>query len=47
VRRRQWSLNPKGGVPTIDIDGEVLIGFGAEHMQEALRRAAERRTRKF
>ena len=34
ARRRQSSLNPKGGVPTIDIDGEVMIGFGAEHMQE-------------
>jgi glutaredoxin len=47
ARRMQLSLNPKGGVPTIDIDGEVMIGFGAPHMQAALRRAAERRARKF
>jgi len=47
ARHRQLSLNPKGGVPTIDIDGEVMIGFGAEHMQEVLRRAAERRARRF
>jgi len=47
ARRVQLSLNPKGGVPTIDIDGEVMIGFGAEHLQAALRRAAERRARKF
>jgi glutaredoxin len=47
ARRRQLSLNPKGGVPTIDVDGEVMIGFGPEHMQEILRRAAERRARKF
>ncbi|HMI85600.1 MAG TPA: glutaredoxin domain-containing protein [Polyangiaceae bacterium] len=47
ARRTQLALNPKGGVPTIDIDGEVLIGFGAPHMQGALRRAAERRARNF
>jgi glutaredoxin len=47
ARLRQLSLNPKGGVPTIDVDGEVMIGFGPEHMQEVLRRAAERRARKF
>ena len=47
ARRVQLSLNPKGGVPTIDIDGEVMIGFGAKHLQEALRRAAQRRARKF
>ena len=47
ARRAQLSLNPKGGVPTIDIDGEVMIGFGAEQLQQALRRAAERRARRF
>jgi glutaredoxin len=47
ARRTQLTLNPKGGVPTIDIDGEVMIGFGGQHMQEALRRAAERRARNF
>ena len=47
ARRVQLSFNPKGGVPTIDIDGEVMIGFGAKHLQEALRRAAERRARKY
>jgi len=47
AERAQRLLNPKGGVPTIDIDGEVMIGFGPEHMQDALRRAAERRARRL
>ena len=36
-------LNPRCSVPTIDIDGEVLVGFGAGSIQNAITRAAERR----
>jgi glutaredoxin len=43
AKRAHRALNPSGSVPTFDIDGEVLVGFGAEHLQAARRRAAERR----
>jgi len=36
-------LNPRCSVPTIDIDGEVLVGFGAGSIEQAITRAAERR----
>jgi glutaredoxin 3 len=42
-RRAQRALNPRGGVPTIDIDGEVIVGFGPSDVEAAIRRAAERR----
>jgi glutaredoxin len=35
--------NPAGGIPTIDIDGQVLVGFSATRIQQAIDRAAERR----
>ena len=41
------ALNPKGSIPTIDVDGEVMVGFGPEHMQDMLRRAAQRRAQNF
>jgi glutaredoxin len=47
ARREQLAKNPKGGVPTIDVDGDVMVGFGPSHMQEMLRTAAERRARRF
>jgi glutaredoxin len=36
-------LNPRGSVPTIDVDGEVLVGFGPSHIERALDRAARKR----
>jgi glutaredoxin 3 len=36
-------LNPRGSVPTIDIDGTVLVGFGAGSLEGALDRAARKR----
>lgn len=36
-------LNPSGGVPTIDIEGQVFIGFRPRAMAEALETAAARR----
>jgi glutaredoxin len=41
-RREQRALNPRGGVPTIDVEGEVLVGFGASSLEGAIRRAATR-----
>lgn len=46
ARRRQRRLNPKGGVPTIDIEGQVLTGFSARKIERALRSRAERRLRR-
>jgi glutaredoxin 3 len=43
ARKVQRVLNPSGGVPTIDIDGAVLVGFSAGQAERALRHAAERR----
>lgn len=38
-------LNPKGSVPTMDIDGEVLVGFSGDKIQSALDNAAKKRAR--
>jgi len=35
-------LNPKCSIPTMDIDGEVVIGFGAETLRATVDRAARR-----
>jgi glutaredoxin len=39
------SPDKKPTVPTFDVDGEVLVGFGPPTMLAAVRRAAEKRTR--
>ncbi|MBI2392966.1 MAG: glutaredoxin family protein [Deltaproteobacteria bacterium] len=36
-------LNPRCSIPTIDIDGEVIIGFGAAHLRWSVDQAARRR----
>jgi glutaredoxin 3 len=43
ARSRQRALNPGGTVPTLDVDGEVLVGFNARHITSAIDRAARRR----
>lgn len=40
---RQRQLNPRGSVPTIEIDGQVLVGFSAQRLEAALDRAARER----
>jgi glutaredoxin len=40
---RQRTLNPRGSVPTIAIDDEVLIGFSAESLEKRIDRAARHR----
>ena len=35
------ALNPKSTIPTIDIEGEVLVGFNPQRMRASIRRAAE------
>ena len=42
---QQLQLNPRGSVPTIDVDGhEVLVGFSASHLKAAIARSVARRT---
>lgn len=43
ARREHRTRNPRGSVPTLDVDGEVLVGFAPSQLQAAMRRAAERR----
>lgn len=43
ARRERDRINPRGGVPTVDIDGEVLTGFGEANWSRAIARATQRR----
>jgi glutaredoxin len=43
ARARQQTLNPRGSVPTIAIDDQVLIGFSPESLEDRITRAAKRR----
>jgi glutaredoxin len=43
ARETLQRLNPRGSIPTIDVDGEVMVGFGAEHFEAMLDRAARKR----
>ncbi len=47
ARATQRSLNPRGSVPTTDIDGHVLVGFSAGSFTSALDEAARRRAARF
>ena len=40
---RMRELNPRGSVPTIDIEGQVLIGFSSRAIEAAIDSAARRR----
>lgn len=40
---RQRQLNPRRSVPTIDIEGQVLVGFNARKIEQAIDRAARSR----
>jgi len=43
AKLRQKSLNPRGSVPTIDIEGQVLVGFNPTKIERAIDHAARRR----
>lgn len=43
ARRDRDRIAQKKGVPTVDIDGEVLTGFGEQSWSRAIARATERR----
>lgn len=40
---RHRRLNPRGSVPTLEIDGQVLVGFDARSIERAIDRAARAR----
>jgi glutaredoxin len=43
ARGRQRTLNPSGSVPTIEVGGEVLVGFSPARLRAAIDRAANPR----
>lgn len=43
ARARARALNPRGSVPTISIDGDVMIGFSARSLESRIDSAARRR----
>jgi glutaredoxin 3 len=45
AKSAQRKLNPKGGVPTIDIDGTVEVGFSEQRVGKAIARSVQRRLR--
>jgi glutaredoxin len=44
--RRMRALNPRGSVPTFDVDGEVLVGFSEPGLLAAMQSAARRQARR-
>jgi glutaredoxin 3 len=40
-------LNPRGSVPTLDIDGAVMVGFSPRHLEQEIDGAAEKRAARF
>jgi hypothetical protein len=40
ARARHRALSRKGGLPTLEVDGKVLVGFQEERLQRAIDRAA-------
>jgi glutaredoxin len=43
AKAEQRRINPKGGVPTLDVDGQVLVGFSEESLGHAIAQATQRR----
>ncbi len=42
--RQMRILNPRGGVPTFDVDGQVMVGFSEDSLLATMRQAARRRS---
>jgi glutaredoxin len=42
--RKMKLLNPRGSIPTIDVDGAVMVGFSETAMVSMLERAAQKRS---
>jgi glutaredoxin len=45
ARERRRTLNPRGGVPTFEIDSLVLNGWSAAHLEQAIAQATALRAR--
>jgi glutaredoxin len=45
AREIQRRLNPKGSIPTIDVEGAVLVGFSGESLERMIDAAAKQRVR--
>jgi glutaredoxin 3 len=43
AQQRAHRLNPKNSIPTIDIDGQVMVGFSADSLEASIQRSAEKR----
>ena len=41
--REMRAINPRGGVPTFQIEGQLLVGFDARQITSTMEREAERR----
>ena len=41
--REMRFINPRGGVPTFNVEGQVLVGFDPNEVMSSIRRAAEQR----
>jgi glutaredoxin len=40
VARQMRAINPRGSVPTFDVDGQVMVGFSESGLAAAMERAA-------
>ena len=45
ARAIQRRLNPKGSIPTIDVEGTVLVGFSGDSLENMIDAAAKKRLR--
>jgi glutaredoxin len=47
AKTRQRALNPRGTIPTVDIEGQVLVGFNPQRIEAAIDRAARARLQRL
>jgi glutaredoxin len=47
AKRRMRQINPAGGVPTIQIDDELMVGFSESGFEARMARAADQRARRM
>ena len=40
--RKVHAINPRGSIPTFDIEGDVMVGFSEEMFGATMQRAAQR-----
>jgi glutaredoxin len=44
--RQNRSVNPRGSIPTFDVEGDVMVGFSAGDLTSMIERAAQRHSRR-